>query len=307
MAFKFLTDNDPSFKAVWFWAKQLVTELNKQKDTTAVAAVPTGGVMQWAAEAAPVGWLLCDGGSYDITEQSALFAVIGYRWGGGSGRFNVPDFRNRSPMGAGDTVSIAAEAGARYVTIGIDNLPSHDHGVTDPGHTHVFTGTAHTHALTDPGHTHVFVGAAHTHGVTDAGHTHVFTGTAHNHGITDPTHSHTLQGGYTANTGTAFLNTISAGTGWSQLNNTDAASTGITINNATATGTNAVNVTGVTINNATATGTNNANTTGITANNAVAGGNNAVTVTAITINKTGGGQQLETLSPVLGINFIIKA
>lgn len=284
MRFRFLTDNDTSFKAVWAWAKQLVTDLNKM-EAASISATPTGGLMLWPTETPPVGWLICDGGGYTAESQPALFAVLGYRYGGAAGLFNLPDYRNKSLMGAGSVVALGLSAGALDATLTVDNLPAHGHEVTDPGHLHALTDLGHTHALTMAAHNHTVTINPHNHAVTDAGHVHT---------ITDPGHFHT-SGATPPGAGGGGLGAAVDVVG---NQNTGTSTTGITVNSAT---------TGVTIQNTTATGT---------IGNTVATGTNALNVTGIvmasadtgiTIGDTGGGQAFSILSPVMGVNVIIKA
>jgi microcystin-dependent protein len=158
MAFKFLTDNDPSFKAVWFWAKQLVTELNKIG--VGKESVKAGSVLAFAGDEAPTGWLLCDGKSYSKADQPGLYLAIGYKYGGSGDVFNVPDYSDRLLIGAGALAALGVVAGSSSATLATNNLPSHAHDVSDPKHTHTFTGDPHTHTLTDPGHAHAGGAAA---------------------------------------------------------------------------------------------------------------------------------------------------
>jgi microcystin-dependent protein len=94
---------------------------------------PTGSVLMWTTNSAPSGWLICDGTSVLTSSYAALFAVVGYTFGGSGGSFNLPDFRNRFPVGSGDSYAIAGTGGSANAT-----LVSHTHTatVTDPGHSH---------------------------------------------------------------------------------------------------------------------------------------------------------------------------
>jgi microcystin-dependent protein len=95
--------------------------------------VPTGGLMMWGTGVAPTGWLLAEGASVSTTTYAALFAVIGYTFGGSGGSFTLPDYRNRFPVGAGDSYVLGATGGAANAIV-----VSHTHTttVTDPGHLH---------------------------------------------------------------------------------------------------------------------------------------------------------------------------
>jgi len=111
-------------------------------DTTQIATTafvlangsPVGSVMMWSTNSAPSGWLLCDGTSVLTSAYAALFAIIGYTFGGSGGSFTLPNFNNRFPVGSGDSYALAATGGSANAT-----LVSHSHTatVTDPGHNHI--------------------------------------------------------------------------------------------------------------------------------------------------------------------------
>jgi hypothetical protein len=60
---------------------------------------PVGSMQMFAGTAAPFGYLLCQGQSLSTTSYAALFAVIGYTYGGSGDKFNLPDFRGVFPRG----------------------------------------------------------------------------------------------------------------------------------------------------------------------------------------------------------------
>jgi hypothetical protein len=55
--------------------------------------IPTGAIELFATSTVPNGWLKANGASISTTTYAALFAKIGYTWGGSGGSFNVPDLR----------------------------------------------------------------------------------------------------------------------------------------------------------------------------------------------------------------------
>lgn len=97
----------------------------------------------------PDGWLTCNGQAVSRTTYADLFAAIGISFGVGDGSttFNVPDLRNRVPMGGG---TIGAEGGADSdsITLTTGNLPAHSHSIA---HNHPAATTssngAHDHLL----------------------------------------------------------------------------------------------------------------------------------------------------------------
>jgi microcystin-dependent protein len=60
---------------------------------------PAGVILPYAGSSAPAGWLLCFGQSLSTTTYAALFAVIGYTYGGSGGSFTLPDLRGRVVAG----------------------------------------------------------------------------------------------------------------------------------------------------------------------------------------------------------------
>jgi hypothetical protein len=81
------------------------------------AEVPTGAMLLWGTTSAPTGYLLCDGTAVSRSTYSALFAVIGTTFGVGDGSttFNLPDFRQRFPLGkaaAGTGSTLGGTGGA---------------------------------------------------------------------------------------------------------------------------------------------------------------------------------------------------
>jgi microcystin-dependent protein len=90
---------------------------------------PTGGLIMWGTGTAPSGWLLCNGAAVSTTTYAALFAVIGYTFGGAGASFSLPNYTNRMPYGT----TVAATGGSADAVV-----VSHTHTatVTDPGHAH---------------------------------------------------------------------------------------------------------------------------------------------------------------------------
>ena len=128
------------------------------------AGVPIGSGALWFTATAPTNWLLCQGQSLDTTVYAALFAILGYAFGGSGANFNLPNFTDIFPIGASATHALAATGGAATVTLDATMIPAHTHTATQPTHTHTASQPAHTHP--DPGHSHTTSASqdSHVHG-----------------------------------------------------------------------------------------------------------------------------------------------
>jgi len=84
---------------------------------------------------APVGWALCNGQILPISQNTALFSLLGTTYGGnGQSTFALPDLQGRAPMhsGQGQGLSqrfLGEEGGEENVTLLISEMPSHTHTV----------------------------------------------------------------------------------------------------------------------------------------------------------------------------------
>jgi microcystin-dependent protein len=89
-----------------------------------------GEIRLFAGNFAPVGWLFCDGQFLAISENDALFNLIGTTYGGdGQSTFALPDLRGRLPMHQGGGFTIGQPGGVETVTLTTQQIPSHTHGL----------------------------------------------------------------------------------------------------------------------------------------------------------------------------------
>lgn len=90
----------------------------------------------FAGNFAPRGFMLCQGQLINISENTALFALLGTTFGGdGQTTFALPDFRGRSSVGTGQAPGMSyipegQMAGNDNVTITNAQLPMHTHIAT---------------------------------------------------------------------------------------------------------------------------------------------------------------------------------
>jgi microcystin-dependent protein len=93
---------------------------------------------------APRDWSFCNGQTLQISNNQALYSLIGTQFGGdGRTTFDLPDLRGRVPMHAGQGSGLSARqvgdtGGAENVTLSAGQMPTHDHGPSLP----VSTGEA---------------------------------------------------------------------------------------------------------------------------------------------------------------------
>lgn len=94
-----------------------------------------GQLMLFAGNFAPRGWALCEGQLLPISQNTALFSLLGTTYGGdGRTTFGLPDLRGRAPvhLGTGPGLSSnrwGAKGGVEKVTLNVTQIPAHNHTV----------------------------------------------------------------------------------------------------------------------------------------------------------------------------------
>lgn len=125
------TPGDGDYLAIDNGSETSKVELKGAVEALAPAQpTPAGIVQMYAGSSAPNGWLMCNGQAVSRTTYAELFAAIGTTYGAGDGSstFNVPDMRNRFPVGAGSTYSRNSKGGSDSVTLTESQIPAHTHG-----------------------------------------------------------------------------------------------------------------------------------------------------------------------------------
>src|SRR5579864_7579004 len=92
-----------------------------------------GQIMMVGFNFAPRNWAFCNGQLLPISENTALFSLLGTTYGGdGVTTFALPDLRGRTPMhwgnGPGGFNTVIGESmGVEAVTLNVNQIPSHQH------------------------------------------------------------------------------------------------------------------------------------------------------------------------------------
>jgi len=102
-----------------------------------------------------MGWMKCDGRTLNVDDFKFLFNVIGYSFGGSGSQFQLPNPAGRVPgvVGTGHdsnpvystiTMTLGSNIGEYNHTLSISEMPTHNHSITDPGHSHTNNATGPT-------------------------------------------------------------------------------------------------------------------------------------------------------------------
>lgn len=107
-----------------------------------------GQIQSFGFNFAPMGWAFCDGQLLPISQNTALFSLLGTTFGGdGRSTFGLPNLKGRSIVHPGtgpglSTVTWGQSSGGENVTLLTQNIPSHSHILvpgTGPEQVHIDT------------------------------------------------------------------------------------------------------------------------------------------------------------------------
>ena len=93
-------------------------------------------IRMFAGNFAPTGWAGCDGQLMPISQNTALFSLLGTTYGGdGKSTFALPNLQGSSPIGQGQGPGLSArflgeESGVPSVTLLQTEIPAHTHLVS---------------------------------------------------------------------------------------------------------------------------------------------------------------------------------
>lgn len=111
-----------------------------------------GGIILFGGNFSPKDWAFCAGQLIPISQNQALYAILGTTWGGdGRTNFAVPDMRSRVPIGVGRGIGLTEvqegrAGGNETYTLKVAQMPTHSHNATFNPVTS--TGTGITAAVT---------------------------------------------------------------------------------------------------------------------------------------------------------------
>lgn len=92
-----------------------------------------GGIEMFAGAFAPQGFMMCAGQRIQVSQNQALFSLLGTTYGGDGQRiFNLPDLRGRTPIAAGQSPGgrsyrLGEAGGSETVSLTVDEMPTHTH------------------------------------------------------------------------------------------------------------------------------------------------------------------------------------
>ena len=87
----------------------------------------------FAGNFAPQGWALCQGALMLVSQNQALFSLLGTIYGGdGRTTFALPDLRGRIPVGVGqgpglNNINQGHKGGSETAQMTVQNMPTHSH------------------------------------------------------------------------------------------------------------------------------------------------------------------------------------
>ena len=95
-----------------------------------------GTILAFGFNYAPRGWALCNGQTMAISQNSALFTLLGTYYGGnGQTTYQLPNLQSRLPIGMGQGAGlspyqIGQVSGTEQISITTNNMPSHNHAIS---------------------------------------------------------------------------------------------------------------------------------------------------------------------------------
>ncbi|MBB3226604.1 microcystin-dependent protein [Luteibacter sp. Sphag1AF] len=90
-----------------------------------------GQITLTALNFVPRNFAACNGMLLPITQNQALFSLVGTYYGGnGTTNFQLPDLRGRTPVGFSQQLPLGTPGGTETVTLTVQQIPAHVHTAT---------------------------------------------------------------------------------------------------------------------------------------------------------------------------------
>ncbi|MEM9822609.1 MAG: tail fiber protein [Bacteroidota bacterium] len=107
-----------------------------------------GEIIMFAGNFAPRGWAFCDGQLLPISQNTALFSILGTTYGGdGRTTFALPELRGRLPIHAGNGPGLTdrrlgSKFGLETNTMTLLTMPNHGHTATVGGNVSIMVSSS---------------------------------------------------------------------------------------------------------------------------------------------------------------------
>lgn len=94
-----------------------------------------GQIAEFAGNFAPSGWAFANGQLLPISQNTALFSILGTQYGGnGTTNFALPDLRGRTLLSSGSRSGVSYLPGGSFgtetTTLAVSNMPAHSHALS---------------------------------------------------------------------------------------------------------------------------------------------------------------------------------
>lgn len=111
---------------------------------------------------APKGWALCNGQLIPLSQNTALFSLLGTTFGGdGKSNFGLPDLQGNAPLAPGQGPGLSLHdlgesGGEQTVTLLESEIPAHPHSLLASAHNATVNAPAPTNSLARPNPTYIY-------------------------------------------------------------------------------------------------------------------------------------------------------